>query len=73
MDTSKKGFLVVDSNFNIITSNEVFRSLYPQAINGHICYKAFYGFDKPCPHCRIVSKDFRSKVMLNPTSGTWIN
>ena len=69
----EKGLLIVDKNFCIVSSNEVFRTLYPQTKNGQICYKAFYGFDKPCPHCRIVSRDFRSKVMLNPTSGTWIN
>ena len=75
MDASRleKGLLIVDEKFCIISTNEAFRKWYPHAENGQLCYKAFYNFDKPCPHCRIVSGDYNDKVLLNPTFGTWIN
>ena len=70
---NKKGLLIVDKNFTIVSSNDYFKQMYSQVENGQICYKAFYGFNSPCPHCRIVSKDYSSKLLLNPTNGKWIH
>ena len=68
---NKKGLLIVDKNFTIVSSNEAFRKVYSQVENGQVCYKALYGFNSPCPHCRIVSKDFSTNALLNPNNGIW--
>ena len=69
----EKGLLIVDKDFCVISFNESFKIWYPQTEIGKKCYKSFYNFDEPCPHCRILSKDFRDAIMLNPTFGTWEN
>ena len=69
----EKGFLIVDGDFKIVSSNETFREWYPQTALGKICYKTFFGFNSPCPNCRIVSGNYEDKIMLNPNTGKWVN